>query len=147
MYYLLNELSELVDLPIDQVLTLLILLVISPMGGYISCRYLPSILRPFFNISMGICFLQIVVGTTQYHLAILTVITYILILLFNRIFKFTAELVFLVNFTYLTVLNVDRYMNCSDCWGVDITNIMMMAITKITAFAFCCQDGQLNLDY
>lgn len=48
--------------------------------------------------------------------------------------------------TYLTMLNVKRYMTCFECWGVDETNIIMIGLTKITAFAFCCQDDQGKRD-
>ena len=55
-------LSDLTGVPVDQVSTFLILIVISPVLGYVSSRLVPEKGRPWFNIGVGVWFLQLVVG-------------------------------------------------------------------------------------
>jgi len=47
---------------------------------------------------------------------------------------------------YLTAMNIRRYVYFSDDWGVDITNVMMVALTKITSFNISYQDGTRDID-
>jgi len=43
-------------------------------------------------------------------------------------------------------MNIRRYVYYSEEWGVDITNVMMIALTKITSFNISYQDGFRDLD-
>jgi hypothetical protein len=47
---------------------------------------------------------------------------------------------------YLLVMNIRRYIYFTDEWGVDITNVMMVALTKVTSFNINYQDGKRDFD-
>lgn len=47
---------------------------------------------------------------------------------------------------YLLIMNIRRYIYFTDEWGVDITNVMMVALNKVTSFNINYKDGKRDFD-
>lgn len=136
-------LSEIIKLPIDQVnfiFSQVSCLVLALVLRYVlHPRYAGAGVRHLFSIASGLLIIFFCHGRDSFHLAILSIICYLILKYASP--KFYHTLVLGVAMSYLSIVQLLRIRNCYGCFVLDITGPLMLLTQKVSSLAFSLHDG------
>jgi hypothetical protein len=133
--------AEAVGQPLDQVRVILIFILLHPLGWVQHYLVHGTYIRHFFNIIVGFMLEIYVYQEAAIHVWILTGVAYLLMVVLPR--KVQANAVMAWVLTHLTYTHIQRLGN-DNALALEITTVTMLQVCKLSALAFCYQDGCTN---
>ena len=143
MFNLSQYISNLINVPVEQITLILTILLVYPFCiiNYCIKGYYPRLL---YSLILGILFQYSIYGTGTFHILLSTIATYLFIQFYGRILS--AFWVLIGTIFYLSFLHVKRMIYDYGGWTIDdVTTIYMMTICKFSSLAFSYEDGGKSL--
>ena len=137
-------LAEAVGRPVDQIRIFIIFLLQYPNGWFMHYCLHGTLVRHLYCITVGVLIQLYLYGFGILHVVLMTAVAYAMMLFLPR--HKQAQYVMLWVLAYLSYSHLDALINRFGSYDMDITTYTMLLVCKLSALAYCYQDGATPSD-
>lgn len=129
-------------LSVDQIRLMLCMYMGYPLGYILRYIVKGRVSRHIFSTITGLLLQIFMFRDKIVHTFIMTIITYLMMILLPRNFQHKAVFAFVM--LYLSCSHIYRMITNFGGWEMDITTYTMILTAKLSALAYCYKDGSMK---